>query len=40
MNARGRRLAKRHKFLREIGSIVLGVLIALALGAVANEIGC
>jgi hypothetical protein len=39
MNARGRRLAKRRKFLREIGSIVLGVLIALALGAVATEIG-
>ena len=39
MNARERRLAKRRKFLREIGSIVLGVLIALALGAVATEIG-
>lgn len=39
MNARGRQLEKRRKFLREIGSIVLGVLIALALGAVASEIG-
>jgi hypothetical protein len=32
-------MSKRRKFLREIGSIVLGVLIALALGAVAAEIG-
>jgi len=39
MNVRARRLSKRRKFLREIGSIVLGVLIALGLGAVATEIG-
>jgi hypothetical protein len=39
MDAKARRLAKRRKFQREIGGIVLGVLIALALGAVATEIG-
>jgi len=39
MDARARRLAKRRKFLRDIGGIVLGVLIALTLGAIATEIG-
>ena len=39
MDAAARSLAKRRKFLRGIGEIVLGVLIALTLGAVATEIG-
>jgi hypothetical protein len=39
MDATERRLAKRRKFLRDLGSIVLGVLIALALGAITTEIG-
>jgi hypothetical protein len=39
MVARGRRGSRRRKFLREIGSIVLGVLIAHEQGAVATEIG-
>src|SRR3954454_24229845 len=39
MGAEARKLAKRRKFLREIGSIVIGVLIALSLGAIATEIG-
>ena len=39
MDARARRLAKRRKFLRDIGGIVLGVLIALTLGAIATEVG-
>src|SRR5437763_14422661 len=39
MDANGRKLAKQRQFLREIGSIVLGVLIALSLGAIATEIG-
>ena len=30
---------RKRKFAREVGSIVLGVLIALGLGAIANEIG-
>lgn len=30
---------RQRKFAREVGSIVLGVLIALGLGAVANEVG-
>lgn len=39
MDAKTRKMNKRRKLLREIGSIVLGVLIALALGAVATWIG-
>ena len=39
VSARWKSRVLRRKFLREIGSIVLGVLIALALGAVAGEIG-
>src|SRR4051812_12724903 len=39
MGANARKLGKKGKVLREIGSIVIGVLIALALGAVATEIG-
>jgi hypothetical protein len=33
------RSERTRKFLREVGSVVLGVLVALALGAVASEIG-
>jgi len=33
------RTERRQKFLREVGSVVLGVLIALGLGAIAGEIG-
>lgn len=39
VSARWRSRVLRRRFLREIGSIVLGVLIALGLGAVASEIG-
>src|SRR4051794_11189569 len=39
MDANAHKLEKWRKFLREIGGIVIGVLIALALGAVATEIG-
>ena len=39
MGANTDRSEKRRKFLRGIGEIVLGVLIALALGAVATSIG-
>jgi hypothetical protein len=39
MDFNARELAKKQTFLREIGGIVLGVLIALALGAIATEIG-
>ena len=39
MDSKARRLAKRRRFYRDIGGIVLGVLIALALGAIATEIG-
>lgn len=39
VSARWKSRIWRRKFVREIGSIVLGVLIALGLGAVASEIG-
>ena len=39
VSARWRSRVLRRKYLREIGSIVVGVLIALAFGAVASEIG-
>lgn len=39
VSARWKSRVKRRKMLRDVGEIVLGVLIALALGAVANEIG-
>lgn len=39
VSARSRSRVKRRKTIRDIGEIVLGVLIALALGAVASEIG-
>jgi hypothetical protein len=39
MEGDARKLAKRRRFLRETGSIVFGVLIALSLGAIAAEIG-
>lgn len=39
VSARARSRVKRRKTIRDIGEIVLGVLIALALGAVASEIG-
>lgn len=39
VSARWKSKVKRRKMLRDVGEIVLGVLIALALGAIANEIG-
>lgn len=39
VSARSRSRVKRRKTIRDVGEIVLGVLIALALGAVAGEIG-
>lgn len=39
VSARWRSRVKRRKMLRDVGEIVLGVVIALALGAVASEIG-
>src|SRR6476661_10863204 len=39
VSARWKSRVKRRKMLRDVGEIVLGVLFALALGAVASEIG-
>ncbi|MEG3180709.1 hypothetical protein [Sphingomonas sp. LT1P40] len=39
LGARVRGGERRQKFVREVGSVVLGVLIALGLGAIATEIG-